>query len=279
MSVHTAPRGPGVTPSGRGARAAIRRIRSIGRAELALFWRDRTALFNALLLPVAIGPAVAAAHIDDSGGVSSNARLLTGLLGLVMLGVVYYSLVSTYVARREALVLKRLRVGEITDVEILAGTASPAIAISVVQIVLFIVGGAVLLGLPVPVNAPVLALGVLGGVGVFVLLAAASATFTRTVEMAQVTTLPVLLACVLGSGLMVSLDVLPGPVAGVLRFLPLTPAMDLMRLGWLGTTGEGTPKDLVGVLGAAAVPVGILAAWVVVGVVAVRRWFNWEPRR
>jgi ABC-2 type transport system permease protein len=82
-----------------------------------------------------------------------------------------------------------------------------------------------------------------------------------------------------GSGVMVPLQVLPGPVAGVLRFLPLTPAVDLMRLGWLGTTGDGAPKDLLGVLGAAAGPAAILAVWVALSVVAVRRWFRWEPRR
>jgi ABC-2 type transport system permease protein len=259
--------------------ASIRRIRSIGRAELLLFWRNRTALFNAVLLPVTIVGLAASANIDDGGGLLGNAFLVTSLLGLVLLGVVYYTLVSTYVARREELVLKRLRVGELTDAEILAGTASPAVAIAVAQIVLLIVAGAVFLGLPMPVNAPVLALGALGGVGLFVLLAAASATFTRTVEMAQVTTLPILGACLVGSGLMLPLEVLPGPVAGVLRFLPLTPALELMRLGWLGTTGEGPPKDFVGVLGAAAVPVGILVAWVVVGILAVRRWFRWEPRQ
>lgn len=256
----------------------IRRIRSVGRAELLLFWRNRTALFNALGLPVAVIPAVASAHIDG-GGLASNAFLVAGLLGFVLLAAVYYNLVTTFVARREESVLARLRTGELTDTEILAGTASPSIVVALAQIVLFVGMGAVFLGLPWPVNAPVLALGALGGVGVFVLLAAASATFTRTVETAQITTLPILLACVLGSGLLVPLSVLPGPLAAVLRLLPLTPAVDLMRLGWLGTTGQGAPTDFIGILGAAAVPVGILAVWVVFGVVAVRRWFRWQPRR
>ena len=257
---------------------SVRRIRSIGRAELLLLWRNRTALLNALLPPVAIVGLAASAKVD-TGGLSSHAFLVTGMFGLALLSVVYYTLVSTYVARREELLLKRLRVGELTDAEILAGTASPAVAIAVAQIALFVGAGAVFLGLPVPVNAPVLVLGALGGVAVFVLLAAASSAFTRTVEMAQVTTLPVVLACLLGSGLLVPLHALPGPVAGGMRFLPLAPAVDLLRLGWLGTTGAGTPKDFVGVLGAAAQPAGVLAAWTVFGVVAVRRWFRWEPRR
>lgn len=258
--------------------AAVMRIRAIGRAELLLFIRNRTALFNALLLPVLIIGAVATAT-DGGTGRDGNALLTTGMLGFVLVGVVYYNLVTTYVARREELVLKRLRVGEITDAEILAGTASPAIAIAAVQTVLFVVVGAALLGLPVPVNAPVLALGAMGGVVVFVILAVASSVFTRTVELAQITTLPVLVACMLGSGLMFPLDDLPGPAADIARLLPLTPAVDLMRLGWLGTTGEGAPESFTGVLGPAAAPAMILAVWAALGVAAVRRWFRWEPRR
>jgi ABC-2 type transport system permease protein len=263
--------------------AAVKRIRAIGRAELLLFWRNRTALFNALLVPVLIIGAVAMATADSGTGgddaLRSNALLTTGMLGVVLVGVVYYNLVTTYVARREELVLKRLRVGEVTDVEILAGTASPAIAIAAAQIVLFVVAGAAFLGLPVPVNAPVLILGAMGGVGVFVILAVTSSAFTRTVELAQITTLPVLVVCLLGSGLVFPLDLLPGPGADLVRLLPLTPAVDLMRLGWLGTTGEGAPRDFVGVLGAATAPALTLALWAALGVAAVRRWFRWEPRR
>ncbi|AEV84711.1 ABC transporter permease [Actinoplanes sp. SE50] len=256
----------------------MRRIRAIGRAELTLLLRDGMALCNAVVPPLAIVGLAAAAKADP-GGLPGNAFRVTGLLGLVLVGAVYFTLVGTYVARRERLVLKRLRVGEITDVEILTGTASPAIVLALAQIVVFTVAGAVFLGLPVPVNAPVLVLGALGGAGVFVLLAAASAAFTRTVELAQVTTMPLVLACLLGSGLMMPLDDLPGWVGEVVRFLPLTPAVELMRLGWLGTTGAGAPVGFVAVFAAAAGPVAILAAWAALGAVAVRRRFRWEPRR
>jgi len=261
---------------------SIGRIRALGRAELLLLWRDRMALFNAVVPPVAIVGLAAGTPAGGGGrgdALSGNAFLVTSLLGFVLLGAAYYTVVGTFVARREGLVLKRLRVGELTDAQVLVGTASPAIVLALAQIVLFTAAGAVFLGLPVPVNAAVLALGALGGAGVFVLLAAASATVTRTVELAQVTTLPVVLACLLGSGVLIPLEALPGPVAAVLRFLPLAPAVELMRLGWLGTAGTGAPADFVGVFGAAAAPAATLAGWAVLGVVVVRRWFRWEPRR
>ncbi|GAA1500606.1 ABC transporter permease [Dactylosporangium maewongense] len=240
------------------------------RSELLLLARNRMAVFNSVLVPVMIIGLLASG--GDAGG---DTAVVTGMLGFVLVGVLYYTLVSTYVARREDLVLQRLRVGVLTDLEILAGTAGPAVAVALGQMALFVAVGATAFGLPAPVNAPVLLLGVLLGTVVFALLAAVSTTFTRTVELAQVTTLPVLLVCVAGAGFAIPLDALPGPVAEALRWLPLSPTLELVRLGWLGKPGAG----VLGVLGAAAAPAGLLAAWTVLGWVAVRRWFRWSPRR
>jgi ABC-2 type transport system permease protein len=247
-------------------------MRSLALAELRLLARNRLAAFNAVLLPVLVAGMLAGAA--DLGDPDDTARLVTGLLGFVLLGVLYYSLVSTYVARREDLVLKRLRVGVLSDPRILAGIAGPAVAVSAGQMAVFVAAGMVA-GLPVPANPAVLLAGVVAGAAVFVLLAAASAAFTRTVEMAQITTLPVLLLSFAGAGLALPADALPPAVAQALRLLPLGPTLELVRLGWLGRPGEG----VLGVLGLAAAPAGLLAAWAVLGWLAVRRWFRWEPRR
>jgi ABC-2 type transport system permease protein len=237
-----------------------RRIASLGRAELVLLVRNRTALFSAVVLPLSMVALVGNLKLDGT-------VLLTSMLAFVLLAAVYYNLVTAYVARREELVLKRLRAGELTDGEILAGVAAPAVVIALVQCVLAIAAGAVLLDLPVPAAVPLMILGLLGGTVVFVLLAAASAAFTRTAELAQVTTLPVLMACLLGSGLLIPDDALPSRVADGLRLLPLSPVVELIKLGWTGGASD------------AVIPVAVLAAWLVVGTVAVRRWFRWEPRR
>jgi ABC-2 type transport system permease protein len=78
---------------------------------------------------------------------------------------------------------------------------------------------------------------------------------------------------------MIPLEVLPERVADVLRYLPLTPVIDLVRLGWLGTTGGGAPVGFAQTFADAAAPAAILLAWVVRGVAGIRRWFRWEPRR
>jgi len=100
---------------------------------------------------------------------------------------------------------------------------------------------------------------------VFALLAAASSAFTRTAEMAQVTTLPVLLACVIGSGLMFPLSTFPEQIQQALQLLPLTPVVELLQAGW---------QD-----GPVLRPLIVMAAWIALSAYAVRRWFRWEPRR
>ncbi|BBH70327.1 transport permease protein [Actinoplanes sp. OR16] len=255
------------------------RIRSIGAAELRLFGRNRTALFSALAMPVILTAAIATSGLAEVDSTSSTALVVTSLLGFVLLAAVYYNLVTTYVARREERVLKRLRAGELGDAAILTGIAAPMVAVALGQMVAFVVGGAVLLGLPVPVNLPLLLAGALGGIVVFVLLAALSAVFTRTAESAQVTTLPVLLGCLLASMLYPVLDDAPAAVTAVLKAMPLSPVVDLMRLGWLGTTGEAAPLGFTALFAEALLPLAITAGWIVAGLAGVRRAFRWEPRR
>jgi ABC-2 type transport system permease protein len=173
--------------------------------------------------------------------------------------------VTTFVARREELVLKRLRVGELTDPEILLGASLPSVVVALGQMVLFAVVVGVVTGISLPSQPWFLVLGVVGGVAVFVLLAAASSAYTRTVEMAQVTSLPVLVACLLGSGVFFPASAMPSEVASVLRLLPLSPVLELLRAGWDG--------------GPVLQPMIVLAVWIGLGTYAVRRWFRWDPRR
>ncbi|GGU14956.1 ABC transporter permease [Lentzea flava] len=234
------------------------RATAVGQAELKLFWRNRTALFNSLVMPVLIVPLLMSVDAD-------GVPLIVGLTGFVLLMAVYYNLVTTFVARREELVLKRLRVGELTDPEILFGASLPSVVVALGQMALFAVIVGVITGVALPARPWFLVVGVVGGVTVFALLAAVSSAFTRTVEMAQVTSLPVLVACLLGSGLFFPLSVLPDGVATVLRLLPLSPVLDLLRAGW---------SD-----GPVLRPLIVLAVWIALGTYAVRRWFRWDPRR
>lgn len=250
----------------------LSRMTALARAEMTLLGRTKgalvAALFAPLVLPVSTSQFSKKMDLAEAG-LSTGTLVLPASVGFSLLFAVYSVLVGALVVRREELVLKRLRTGELRDVEILAGSALPAVLTGLVQCLVLAVGCSVLLDLPAP-PAPHLAVaGLLLGLVMCAALAAATASFTRTGESAQVTPMPLLIVSMLGSGMFVPLELFPDRLASVCELLPLTPVVSLVRGGWTGdlTAGES--------LGAAT----IALAWTVLAVFAVRRRFRWEPRR
>ncbi|MCX4771079.1 ABC transporter permease [Streptomyces sp. NBC_01260] len=268
----TATTRPNTATAGAPATTVRGRLTALGRAELTLLARNRTALFVALLMPAAMVTAMRSTfeQMDLGGtGLTVAGAALTGGIGTVLIQAVYMNMVAAYVARREELVLKRLRTGEVTDGEILTGTALPAAALALAQTAVIVVAGTAFFGLGAPEHPELLLLGLVTGVVLLTALAAATSVITRTVQTAQLTTLPLFFASMMGSGLFVPLEILPDRLASVCELLPLTGVMTLVRAGWLGGA-EGTE-----LLGAALT--GLV--WTVLAVFAVKRWFRWDPRR
>ncbi|OCI31136.1 ABC-2 family transporter protein [Oerskovia enterophila] len=216
---------------------------------------------------------------DGAGASVVGAFALTSLICFALMFVVYYNLASAYVARREELVLKRLRTGQCSDAEILIGAATPAVVTMLGQLVL---GGAAIalwIGLDAPANVVLLLVAVLGGTFVFAALAAASTAFTRTLESVQLSTLPIMALALLLSGTTLPLALLPESVQTLAAFTPLHPVGELLTIG---LTGLGPDGDAVGfgeTFALAAQPLAILLAWCVVGAWLAARYMRWEPRR
>ncbi|GAB3360895.1 ABC transporter permease [Modestobacter lapidis] len=258
-----------------------RRTLALAGAETRLFLRNRTAVVNSVVLPLLLVAAVptlgigsGAGDADDIGG-----RLVVTAVGVTLVYLTYYNLLTTFVARREELVLQRMRTGELTGPEVVLGTAAPTLLISVGQVAVVAVGMTVLGQAPSPVDAVLPLVALAGGAALMLLLAAASTAFTRSAESAQITALPLLVASSALSGLLFPLAVLPGPLATAARLLPVSPVVELARLGLLGRTWDGREVDLAGVWAAAPLPLALLAGWLIVGGWAARRWFRWAPRR
>ncbi|WP_031049875.1 ABC transporter permease [Streptomyces sp. NRRL F-5650] len=247
------------------------RMTALARAELILLGRNKGTVFAALFIPFVMPFSVrAGAEEMDLGkaGLTIGTLVLPAAIGFSLLFAVYSALVGVFVVRREELVLKRLRTGELRDVEILGGSALPALLSGLVQSLLLAAGCVALLDLPSP-SAPHLAVaGLLLGLVMCAALAAATAGLTKTGESAQVTPLPFTFLSMLGSGLFLPLDLLPDRLASVCELLPLTPVITLVRGGWTG--GLSTAETLGALVTA--------VAWTVLAVFAVRRWFRWEPR-
>ncbi|EFL40541.1 ABC transporter permease [Streptomyces griseoflavus] len=250
----------------------VSRMTSLARAELTLLGRSKGTLVAALFVPLVLPLSVrsAAEEMDlAEAGLTPGTVVLPAAVGFSLLFAVYSALVGIFVVRREELVLKRLRTGELRDAEILGGSALPAVLTGLAQCLLLTVGCSVLLDLPAP-SAPHLAvLGLLLGLVMCAALAAVTASHTRTGESAQVTPMPLMFASMLGSGMFVPLELLPDRLASFCELLPLTPVVTLVRGGW---TGDLSAAEALGAVAAAV-------AWTVLAVFAVRRWFRWEPRR
>ncbi|MBZ9641003.1 ABC transporter permease [Streptomyces sp. PSKA30] len=248
------------------------RMSALARAELTLLVRSRATLVTAvlvpLLLPLSVRSAIDGMDLADAG-LTVGTVLLPAAVGFSLLFAVYAALTSAYVVRREELVLKRLRTGELHDREILVGAALPATGIGLTQCVLLAAGCTVLLDLGAPPAPHLAVVGVLLGLVLCGALAAVTAGFTRTAESAQVTSLPMMFVSMLGSGVTVPLELLPDRLASVCELLPLTPVITLVRGGW---TGDLSAYEALGAVATALV-------WAVLAVFAVRRWFRWEPRR
>ncbi len=258
--------------------SAVRRVWSLTRAELTLLRRNKLLLLNALVLPFL--PLLLFLPLQRSGAMDAEttARSVGMMIGFLLLFVVYYNLLSSYVARRDELVLKRLRTGECSDAEILAGTAAPSLLLGVVQSVLLVGAGMLVLDLPAPTNPLVLALAVLGGALVFAALALLTTLFTKNSEAAQITSLPLVLVALAGGGMVVPIPAMPEGLQRVAELTPMAPSTELVQLGWLGRTITGDAVTATEAFAAAGPPTLILLGWVVLSILAVRRYFRWEPR-
>lgn len=276
MTTTTSPAPAPTAPTGPGR---LRRTAALARAEVRLFLRNRTAVVNSVLLPLLLVAAVPALDLGGDGAIAVGPQLLVTAIGVTLVFLTYYNLLTTFVARREELVLQRMRTGELTETEVVLGIAVPTLLVTVGQTAV-VAAGIVVVGewsAPVDVVLPLLAL--VGGAVLMVVLAAASTAFTRTAESAQITALPLLVISTGLCGMFVPLSSLPEGLAAVARFLPLTPIVELAQLGLAGVTWDGETVDLAGAWSGAALPLAVLAGWLVVGTVLARRGFRWAPRR
>lgn len=261
-----APAGPG----------EVRRALALARAELTLLLRNRTALVTALAMPLLFVGMFAALP----SGVTGPSAVLGLVTGSALLFVVYYTLVTSVVARREQHTLKRLYTSQARPATVLVGMGLPLLVLLVLQVAVGLAAVAATTGLGDPPRLLLLLVpAVLGGAAVWWVLALASTVFTRTVESAQLTTLPLILVALLFSGLSLPLGFLPDVLQTVAQLTPMFPVVDLVALafGPVRVTGESVAGgDL---LRAVLLDVAVMAAWVLGGVRLLRRSFRWEPRR
>lgn len=238
-------------------------IYRLARLDLGLIFRNRSALVNAVLMPLAV-TAFLIFTTREQGGAETMSYIVTGQIAALVVFAPLVNLAGFYTSRREELVLKRLLGGPASATAILGGSAAGATAVYLLQ-VLAVGVAAVALDVGLPGNPLLVLLAVLGGAAVFTLLSMAISGLSSSGELAQLATVPVMLVSFILSPVIVPGDAFPERLRQVAEFLPLTPVADLVRAGYGGAFQWSS--------------LGILAAWAAVAALLARRFFRWDPRR
>ncbi|MFE3448195.1 ABC transporter permease [Nonomuraea sp. NPDC059194] len=246
----------------------MRELVAVARFGGRLYWRDKVALSTSVALSLGLGiglPFMMAKVQPGAPGVLLDTHL--GLLAMIMTLTAFMQAAITLTARRDQLILKRMRATGLNDREIIGGeltnVAAQSVLLALVVCAVLYAGA----GLQLPRNPLVLVLFVVVGAGVLALLGAAwTAVISRT-EMAATMCMPwFLLAGVGAGGFGPVLQLLPSWVGTVLGVLPTSAIAEGARFAY---TGEG---DVV-------LALLKLAAWAAIAFVTFRSRFRWEPRK
>ncbi len=251
-----------------------------------VFWRNRRSTFIGFLLPVLLNLVVAAPLRDQQiAGVNAAAYSTVGFIGFALV-TSFINLLNGVVARRDDLVLKRLRGTEVPPTAIFAGQFGAAGAVVLLQVL--VLGGlsVVWFDAPLPADPLLLLLALTGGFLLFAVLAVALSGLTPSAEAAPMIATPVLLICMFGSGVVAPLSSMPHWLQAPAHNLPLAPVVETLRTAWFGRafgpeSWNSAPLptlDLLHTWQHAAPALLVIAAWTAGAAVLGRRLFRWEPR-
>lgn len=271
------------TAPARSAASWATRVLRLTRTEFTLFMRYKTAwMFLALPFILAFmgfqGP-----NDEVIPGYGRSDLTMIAAIGSIalVLGVGHPS--NVFTARRESLVLKRLRVSGVPQTAIFGGVIG-VIVLFTLLLTALITGLVFAFSGAVPRDPLMLVVAmVLSGL-LYSLLGLLLTPLVRNAEAAQmVATVPIMLLLFLGGGL-VPLDLLPEGARQLFSLLPSVTVTETVQAAYTGYdafggfTGSGE-ETYLGLWAAALPSIGVLLAWIALLALLVRRFFRWDPRQ
>jgi ABC-2 type transport system permease protein len=278
----TRPPGPKTTAA-RTAPGPVRQTLRLARMEFTLFVRYKTALMYLALPLILFVPLLSMPSVPVFGDYTTrDLSLAAALVGIgLMLGIGHPS--NVFSARRESLVLKRLRVSGVPQTAIFGGVTLVVVLFSLALVAL-VVGAIAALEGTVPADPVLLLVAVLLSAIAMTLVGLLITPLVRSAESAQMFSVVPMMALLLTGGVFFPLDLMPDPVRVVVQFLPVAPAAEMAQAAYTGHDVFGGYEGAE-VLGTAALwtnalpSVGVLVAWIVILALLVRRYFRWDPRQ
>lgn len=260
-----------------------RQVLRLSRTEFTLFVRYKTA-WMFLALPLFVSVMTLQLPNDEvvPGFGTSDLALVAsiGTAGLI-LGIGHPS--NVFTARRESLVLKRLRVSGVPQTVIFGATIGIVLLFSL--IITALVGGAIFaLSGALPRDPLMLITAVILSGVVFSLLGLLLTPLVRNAEAAQMAAMvPMTILLFVGGGV-IPLEFLPEGLRRIVGLLPSVPAGEMAQAAYTGHDvfggfSDAQEKSLPGLWVAALPSIGVMLAWTAVLGLLVRRYFQWDPRR
>ena len=233
------------------------------RLERKLFWRNPSAAFFSFVLPLTLLLLVASVFASEQDELE---MLIPGIAGMSVMATTFNAMAFNLTFLREQGILKRLRGTPIPAASYFAGFLGNAVANAFVQVGLVVVIGHLAYDVTWPKDW--VALFVLTAVGVttFGALGIALSHAIPNFDSAAAYVNAVFLPAIFISGVFYSSDSLPPVLDALANALPLKHVIE----GFSGAivTGQGLIDN--------AGPLGVVAAWGVVGLLLAVRGFRWE---
>ncbi|MFC4535340.1 ABC transporter permease [Sphaerisporangium dianthi] len=257
------------------------------RLTQTLFWRTPVSVGVALCFPVLFGGLMPLMlPSGQRGGAPVDVAIMTGVIVMGMATLGFMTLVESFVMKRQLLILKRLRGTEMPDLAVFGGEILTVLSVGLLQLALIVGLANAVHGVPLPADPALLVVTVLSGLAVFAAMAIAVSGRIPAQGSTVVVSLPFLLLAIGLSGFAYPVSAFPGwlrTVSSLLPFGRVAEGISTAYLGrdYVGHAGSGVPPE-VGVLQGFLVmwPAWlVLAAWLVLSLLAAKRWFRWEPRR
>jgi ABC-2 type transport system permease protein len=273
----------GVVPEARRASTVSRRASAVAlvthqtRYDLRAFRRNTRARIFTLAVPVLlllILVSLFRTGTVKAGGVTVKiaAYYVPHIAAMAIVGAGLINLLITLVAKRESGSLKRRRATPVPSWVLIAGDATTSVVSSVLIVAVLIAIGSLGFGLRLTGAAVGLAaVDTVVGAAAFCCLAYALGGLVANAEsagpMAQLSTLPVYFI----SGIYIPDNVLPHWLLDVANVLPVRPLAVALQAAFVPATNGGQRF--------AAVPLLVVVAWGVAGLIVAVRTFSWVPRR
>ncbi len=236
------------------------------RLERRLFWRNPTAAFFTVVLPLLFLALFGAIFSESDGDLQV---IVPGIAGMSVMSTTFSALAMNLTQLRESGVLKRIRGTPLPTSAYLAGVAGSAVTNTALQVGLITTAGAVVFGLDWPRDWLALAVFVVVGVVCFASLGVALSHAIPNFDSAPAYVNAVFLPVIFISGVFYDAENAPGVLRDIAQVLPLKHVID--GLSGAMVTGEG--------LGAHGVALLVIGAWALVGGVLAVRGFSWDQKR